>query len=40
MGENMGYGGLAVLYSYFFASGAVIRAVSPPFGEYIARTQH
>lgn len=39
MGENMGYGGLAVLYSYFFASGAVIRAVSPPFGEYIARTQ-
>ena len=29
MGENMGYGGLAVLYSYFFASGAVIRAVSP-----------
>ena len=39
MGENMGYGGLSVLYAYFFLSGAVIRAASPPFSEYIARTQ-
>ncbi|EEH53990.1 ATP-binding cassette superfamily, partial [Micromonas pusilla CCMP1545] len=39
MGENMGYGGLVVLYSYFLFSGAVIRAVSPPFSEYIARSQ-
>ena len=39
MGENMGYGGLSVLYAYFFLSGAVIRSVSPPFSEYIARTQ-
>ena len=39
MGESMGYSGLTILYSYFFLSGAVIRAVSPPFSEYIARTQ-
>ena len=39
MGEHMGYSGLTILYSYFFLSGAVIRAVSPPFSEYIARTQ-
>ena len=39
MAENMGYGGLAVLYGYFFASGALIKTLSPPFSEYIARTQ-
>lgn len=39
MGENMGYGGLSILYGYFLLSGVVIRAASPPFSEYIARTQ-
>jgi hypothetical protein len=24
MGENMGYGGLSILYTYFFLSGAVV----------------
>ena len=31
MSENMGFSGLAILYAYFFASGAIIRSVSPPF---------
>ena len=39
MAENMGYGGLAVLYGYFVLSGALIKSLSPPFSEYIARTQ-
>ena len=39
MAENMGYGGLAVLYGYFVLSGALIKTLSPPFSEYIARTQ-
>ena len=39
MSENMGFSGLAILYAYFFASGAIIRSVSPPFSEYIAKTQ-
>ena len=39
MAENMGYGGLAVLCGYFVLSGALIKTLSPPFSEYIARTQ-
>mmetsp|Transcript_22235 Transcript_22235/g.24718 ORF Transcript_22235/g.24718 Transcript_22235/m.24718 type:complete len:677 (+) Transcript_22235:27-2057(+) len=35
MAENMGYTGLTVLYSYFFLSGGVIRALSPSFGKLI-----
>ena len=30
MGASMGYGGLALLYGYFIASGAAVRFVSPP----------
>ena len=36
MGSQMGYSGLAVLYGYFLASGAVVRRVSPPFPRLIA----
>mmetsp|Transcript_22235 Transcript_22235/g.75493 ORF Transcript_22235/g.75493 Transcript_22235/m.75493 type:complete len:659 (-) Transcript_22235:114-2090(-) len=39
MGESLGYSGLAILYTYFVASGFVVRAVSPPFGKYIAQQQ-
>ena len=39
MSETMGYSGLFVLYSYFGVSGALVRFLSPPFGEYIAQTQ-
>ena len=39
MGQNMGYTGLAILYSYFALSGVVIKAVSPPFSKYIAHLQ-
>jgi len=39
MSKTMGYSGLLTLYVYFGLSGALVRAVSPPFGEYIAQTQ-
>ena len=39
MGENMGYRGLLILYAYFLTSGLVIKRISPPFAEYIAKTQ-
>ena len=39
MSETMGYSGLFILYTYFGLSGAMVRAFSPPFGEYIAQTQ-
>ena len=39
MSQTMGYSGLFTLYAYFALSGAVVRAISPPFGEYIAQTQ-
>jgi ATP-binding cassette, subfamily D (ALD), member 3 len=39
MSQTMGYSGLLTLYVYFGLSGAIVRAFSPPFGEYIAQTQ-
>lgn len=36
MGRSMGYGGLALLYGYFLASGAAVRFVSPPIPRLIA----
>lgn len=39
MGQNMGYRGLCVLYGYFLMSGGIIKSISPPFSEYIAKTQ-
>eukprot|EP00300_Choanocystis_sp_HF-7_P037494 c53660_g1_i1.p1 GENE.c53660_g1_i1~~c53660_g1_i1.p1 ORF type:complete len:649 (-),score=151.27 c53660_g1_i1:210-2117(-) len=39
MAENMGYGGLAILYSYFLLNGFVVRAFSPPISKMIAQQQ-
>ena len=36
MGASMGYGGLALLYSYFALSGAVVRQLSPPIPKLVA----
>lgn len=36
MSRNLGLGGLAILYSYFLAGGAVVRFVSPPIPRLIA----
>jgi ATP-binding cassette subfamily D (ALD) protein 3 len=35
MSTNMGWKGLTLLYTYFLASGLVVRRLSPPFAKYI-----
>lgn len=39
MAENMGYGGLLTLYTYFTFSGFIVRALSPPFSRMISEQQ-
>eukprot|EP00240_Pyramimonas_obovata_P000613 CAMPEP_0118944558 /NCGR_PEP_ID=MMETSP1169-20130426/40534_1 /TAXON_ID=36882 /ORGANISM="Pyramimonas obovata, Strain CCMP722" /LENGTH=576 /DNA_ID=CAMNT_0006890067 /DNA_START=192 /DNA_END=1918 /DNA_ORIENTATION=- len=39
MSVNMGWKGLAILYTYFVTGGALLRKLSPPFASYIGEIQ-